>query len=181
RMERFIKQYDLTLQNAEILTRSKEMADFFEECVELYKNPREISNWLIGELIPHIRDKNVEIEELKVTPKHLTDMLRSIDDGTISRKMAKSVFQEILSTGKMPDLIIKEKGLKKILDEKYVVKMVEKVLKENPQAVKDALADEKAINYLMGQLMKLTKGKIDPKVAGEIMRRRLSDLAKRIT
>ncbi|MCP8318708.1 MAG: Asp-tRNA(Asn)/Glu-tRNA(Gln) amidotransferase subunit GatB [Candidatus Methylarchaceae archaeon HK01B] len=181
RMRRFIEQYDLTLQNAEILTRNKEMADFFEECVELYKNSREISNWLIGELLPYVRDKNVEIEELKVTPKHLTDMLRFIDDGTISRKMAQSVFREILSTGKMPDSIIKEKGLKKILDKQYVVEMVEKVLKENPRAVEDALADEKAINYLMGQLMKLTKGRIDPKVAGEIMRRRLSDLTKGIT
>ncbi|MCP8316334.1 MAG: Asp-tRNA(Asn)/Glu-tRNA(Gln) amidotransferase GatCAB subunit B, partial [archaeon] len=121
--------------------------------------------------------KGIEMNELRLAPRHLVDMLRFIDEGTISRKMAKSVLQEMLLTGKMPDIIVKEKKFEKILDREYVRNMVERVLKENPQAAKDAIIDEKAINYLMGQLMKATEGKIDPKLAGEIIRERLSELA----
>ncbi|MGQ9468776.1 MAG: Asp-tRNA(Asn)/Glu-tRNA(Gln) amidotransferase subunit GatB [Nitrososphaerales archaeon] len=178
RRRRFIEQYHLLPQTAEILTRSKAMADFFEECTKLYKKPREISNWLIGEFLSYLHDKGIEMDESRLTPRHLVSMLKLIDEGTISRKMARSVLQEMLLTGKMPDAIIKEKRLEKILDREYVRNMVEKVLKENLQAVKDALIDEKAINYLMGQLMKATEGKIDPKLAGEIIRERLSELAK---
>ncbi|MCP8315341.1 MAG: Asp-tRNA(Asn)/Glu-tRNA(Gln) amidotransferase subunit GatB [archaeon] len=178
RRRRFIEQYHLLPQNAEILTRSKDMADFFEECTKLYENPREISNWLIGEFLSYLHDKGIEMNELRLTPRHLVDMLRLIDKGTISRKMARSVLQEMLLTGKMPDAIVKEKKFEKILDREYVRNMVEKILKENPQAAKDAIIDEKAINYLMGQLMKATEGKIDPKLAGEIIRERLSELAK---
>ena len=178
RRRRFIEQYHLLPQNAEILTRSKAMADFFEECAKLYEKPREISNWLIGEFLSYLNEKSIDIDESKLTPRHLVDMLRLIDEGKISRKMARSVLQDMLLTGKMPYAIIKEKGLEKIVDKEYVRDIVEKILKENPQAVKDAVIDEKAINYLMGQLMKETKGKVDPKLAGEIMKERLSELAK---
>jgi aspartyl-tRNA(Asn)/glutamyl-tRNA(Gln) amidotransferase subunit B len=92
--------------------------------------------------------------------------------------MAKSVLQNMLLTGKMPDTIVKEKGLEKILDKEYLRSVVEKILKENPQAVRDAIIDKKAINYLMGQLMKATEGKIDPRIAGEFLRERISELAK---
>ncbi|MCP8323528.1 MAG: Asp-tRNA(Asn)/Glu-tRNA(Gln) amidotransferase subunit GatB [Candidatus Methylarchaceae archaeon HK02M2] len=180
RTKRFMKQYNLLLQNAEILTRNKKIADFFEECLKLYKNPRELSNWLIGELLPYLHNKNKELEEIRVTPKHIVDLLKFIDDGTINRKMAKSILQEMLSTSKMPYVIIKEKALKKILDKKYVIKNVEKVIKDNPKAVEDSLVDEKAIHYLMGQLMILTKGKIDPKIADEILRKKLQLVKNRL-
>jgi len=178
RRKRFIEQYHLSPQSAEILTRSKAMADFFEESVKLYEKPREISNWLICEILSYLHDKSVEIDKLAVTPKHLVDMLKLIDEGIINREMAKSVLQNMLLTGKMPDTIVKEKGLEKILDKEYLRSVVEKILKENPQAVRDAIIDKKAINYLMGQLMKATEGKIDPRIAGEFLRERISELAK---
>ncbi len=178
RRRRFIEQYHLTSQNAEILTRSKTIADFFEECTKLYEKPREISNWLTGEFFSRLHEKGLELE---LTPRHLVDMIRLIDEGAISNKMARSVLQDMLITGRMPDAIIKEKGLEKIVDKEYVRDKVEKILRENPQAFKDAIHDEKAINYLMGQLMKETKGKIDARLAGEIMRERLSEFAKSIS
>lgn len=178
RKKRFVEQYHLSPQTAEILTHSKLMADFFEESAKLYDKPREISNWLTVELLSYLHDRGIEIDELTLSVKHLVDMLKLIDEGIISRKMARSVLQDMLLTGKMPDAIVKEKGLEKILDKEYVRRIVEKIFKENPQAVKDAIVDKKAINYLMGQLMKATEGKIDPKMAGEIIRERLSELSK---
>ncbi|MGB9660055.1 MAG: Asp-tRNA(Asn)/Glu-tRNA(Gln) amidotransferase subunit GatB [Nitrososphaerales archaeon] len=178
RRKRFVEQYNLSPQSAEILTQSKTMADFFEESAKLYDKPREISNWLTGEFLSYLHDKSIEMDELTLTPKHLVGMLKLIDEGIISRKMARSVLQDMLLTGKMPDAIVKEKGLEKILDREYVRRIVEKIFKENPQAVKDAIVDKKAINYLMGQLMKATEGKIDPKMAGEIIRERLLELSK---
>ncbi|MEM3383127.1 MAG: Asp-tRNA(Asn)/Glu-tRNA(Gln) amidotransferase subunit GatB [Nitrososphaerales archaeon] len=181
RRKRFIEQYNLSPQSAEILTRSKAMADFFEESVKIYGNPKEISNWMIGELSSYLNEKSIEIDELTLTSKQLVDLIKLIDEGVISRKMAKSVLQDMLLTGKMAGDIVKEKGLEKILDKEYIGSIVEKILKENPQAVKDAIFDKKAMNYLMGQLMKKTEGKIDPKMASEVLRKRLSELAKFIT
>ena len=181
RRRRFIEQYHLPHQSAEILIRNKAIADFFEECAKLYNKPIDISNWLICELLPYIRDKSIGIDELKITPKHLVDILKSMEDRAISRKMARSVFQDILSTGKMPYEVIEGRGVRRVVDIDYVKKMVEKVLEEYPQAVKDALVDRKAVNYLMGKLMKMTERMIDPQLAGEMIKKRLLELAKSAT
>jgi aspartyl-tRNA(Asn)/glutamyl-tRNA(Gln) amidotransferase subunit B len=181
RRRRFIEQYYLPHQSAEILIRNKAIADFFEECAKLYNKPVDISNWLICELLPYIRDKSIGIDELKITPKHLVDILKSIEDRAISREMARSVFQNILSTGKMPYEVIEGRGVRRVVDSDYVKKMVEKVLEEYPQAVKDALVDRKAVNYLMGKLMNMTERMIDPQLAGEMIKKRLLELAKSAT
>ncbi|NWG09341.1 MAG: Asp-tRNA(Asn)/Glu-tRNA(Gln) amidotransferase subunit GatB [Nitrososphaerales archaeon] len=181
RRRRFIEQYHLLPQSAEILTRVKAIADFFEGCAKLYNKPIDISNWVIGELLPHIRDKSIGIDELRITPKHLVDILKLMDDGTISRETARFVLQNTLSTGKMPYEVIEERGVKRVVDRDYVKKMVEKVLEEHPRAVKDALVDRKVANYLMGKLMKMTEGRLDPKLAGEMIKRRLSELSKSAT
>ncbi|MEM3506466.1 MAG: Asp-tRNA(Asn)/Glu-tRNA(Gln) amidotransferase subunit GatB [Candidatus Bathyarchaeia archaeon] len=173
RKSRFIKDYGISIQNAEVLISDKLLADFFEECLKHYYNPIEISNWLVGDFIWNIRELNLSIKELKLSPIHIAKMVKLIDEGIISGKIAKSILQEMMLTGKMPEEIINEKGLRKISDREYISSIIDKIFKENKKAVEDALKDEKAINYLIGQLMKATKGKVDPVLANEMVREKL--------
>jgi aspartyl-tRNA(Asn)/glutamyl-tRNA(Gln) amidotransferase subunit B len=173
RKNRFIKDYGISMQNAEVLISDKFLADFFEECLKHYYNPKEISNWLVGDFIGNMREMNLSIKELKLSPIHIAKMVKQIDEGIISGKIAKSVLQEMMLTGKMPEEIIEEKGLRKISDHEYISSLIDKVFEENKKAVEDALKDEKAINYLIGQLMKATKGRVDPILANEMVKEKL--------
>lgn len=177
RKDRFIKDYGISIQNAEVLISDKLLADFFEECLKHYYNPKEISNWLVGDFLWYMREMGLSIKELKISPIHIAEMVKKIDEGIISGKIAKTILQEMMRTGEMPEKIIKEKGLEKISDREYISTIVDKIFKENEKAVKDALKDEKAINYLIGQLMKATKGKVDPVLANEIVREKLLRLS----
>jgi aspartyl-tRNA(Asn)/glutamyl-tRNA(Gln) amidotransferase subunit B len=178
RNKRFIDQYNLTPQNAEILTREKNLADFFEESAKSYNNYREISNWLTGDLQAYMNSKNLGINEIKITTIHLTELLKLNENGIISRKIAKSILYDMLSSGKMPDVIIKEKGFVKITNKNFIEQIVEKTLHKNFRAAKDALVDKKAINYLMGLVMKESQGKIDPNLANRILKNKLSEMKK---
>lgn len=179
RRKRFMKHYGLSLQNAEVLTLSKDLANFFEECTKLYPKPMEISNWLVNEILAYLNERNIGLRDVKMTPLHLSKLLELIDEGAISRKTAQSILREVLSTGGMPDAIVKEEGLKKVVDVSYVEEIVDRVLKEHPEAVKDALEDEKAVHFLMGMLMRATGGRIDPALASEILRKKLSGIKKK--
>ncbi|MDW8045315.1 MAG: Asp-tRNA(Asn)/Glu-tRNA(Gln) amidotransferase subunit GatB [Nitrososphaerota archaeon] len=176
RKRRFMDRYGLPSQTAEVLTSRKALADLFEKSIELYPNAREIANWLASDLLAYLADTNKEIESLNVKPDHFAELVRLIDDGVISRSLAKSIFIEMVSTGKMPSEIVKGKGLEKISDQDYILQVVDKVFKENERAVKDALMNEKAINYLMGCVMKESGGKIDPNVVLQIIRQRLDQI-----
>ena len=116
------------------------------------------------------------IRDRKITPRKLVDMIRLIEEGVISGKIAKKILPEIIVYGKDPMEIVKEKGLIKITDESLLNKMVDKVFAENPKAVRDALVDDKAVHYLIGQLMRLTKGRADPSIANKIVREKLQKI-----
>lgn len=174
RRERFVKEYGVSPQNSETLTNDKLLADFFERCVKIYPKPREISNWLVGDLLGYMYDLDLEMSQLMIGPTHIAKMVELIDDGTISGKIAKTVLQAMIETGKMPDQLVEEKGLKRIDSTEYIDKLVDKVFEENKEAVEDALKDEKAVNYLVGQLMKETQGKADPALANAAIRERLA-------
>ncbi|MEM2210538.1 MAG: Asp-tRNA(Asn)/Glu-tRNA(Gln) amidotransferase subunit GatB [Nitrososphaerales archaeon] len=176
RKKRFINQYDLSSQTAEVLTSRKILADLFEESVRFYPNPREISNWLASDLLAYLSDTNKEIESLNITPKHFAELAHLIDNGLINRNIAKSIFIEMVTTGKMPSEIVEERGLKKISDQHYISEIVDKVFKENEKAVKDALVNEKAVNYLMGCVMKNSSGRIDPNIVLQIIKQRLNQI-----
>jgi len=149
------------------------MADFFEKCVEFYNEPKKISNWMMGDLLRRLYEENVEIGESKITPKHLTDMITLIDEDIISGKIAKSVLPKIIKTGKDPAKIVREEKFFLISSEEELEKLTERVFRENRKAVRDALSDEKAVHYLVGQLMDLTKGRADPQLANKVVREKL--------
>ncbi len=173
RVKRFMTTYGLPQYGAKVLVGNKALADFFEECVKLYNKPNDVSNWVIGDLLRYLYENNLEISESKITPEHLSEIIRLIDDGIISGKIAKRVLREVVSTGQSPLQIVEEKGLVKISFRKTLEAMVDQVFSENPMAVEDALADEKAVHFLVGQLMKETRGKADPELANQIIRERL--------
>jgi len=176
RRDRFMKQYELPPYDAGILTSSKDMADFFEKCVGLYNRPKKISNWMMGDLLRRLYEESMEIGESKITPKLLTDMIRLVDEGVISGKIAKSVLPKMIRTGKAPAEIVREERFFLISSELELKKLAERVFRENRKAVQDALSDEKAVNYLVGQLMDLTKGRADPQLANKVIREKLEKI-----
>ncbi|MEM2109760.1 MAG: Asp-tRNA(Asn)/Glu-tRNA(Gln) amidotransferase subunit GatB, partial [Candidatus Odinarchaeota archaeon] len=151
---RLSTQYGLPSHDAEVLTNSKALADFFEEAARLYKNYKNISNWIMGDLLRNLNELDIEISESKITPDKLVLMLKLIDEGVISGKLGKIIISEIVQTGKDPRILVEEKKLKKISSEETLNLFINQVFQEYPGAVKDALKDERAVHYLIGQVMK---------------------------
>ena len=178
RMERFIIQYGLPRYDASVLVSSKALADFFEEAVKLYDKPKVISNWMMSDLLRYLYENNLELEESKITPEKLVEMIRLIDEGVISGKIAKRILPKIIVTGKSASEIVKEEGMVKISDRKILERLIDRVFAENPKAVRDALRDEKAAHYLMGQLMKATQGRADPILSSRMIMDRLNRLRR---
>jgi aspartyl-tRNA(Asn)/glutamyl-tRNA(Gln) amidotransferase subunit B len=131
---------------------------------------------MMGDLLRNLNENNLELTESKVTPEHLVEMIKLIEDGVISGKIGKRVLPEIVLTGKRPSQIIKENGLVKISSREALQDIVEKVFRENPRCVEDALADENAVHFLVGQLMRATKGKADPQLANQMINEKLGSL-----
>lgn len=176
RRERFVRDYNLPEYDAEVLTSDRAMADFFEACVAIYNKPKPVANWLMGDVLQCLYSLDVDIGRAKITPKHLVEMLRLMDDGVISIKIAKKILWEVVKSGMMPSRIVEEQGMIRISDSETLESLSEKVFAEYPQAVRDALVDEKAVHYLVGQLMALTKGRADPELANQIIKEKLKDL-----
>lgn len=176
RAERFIRLYGIPQYDANILVSQKALADFFENCVKLFNEPKTISNWIISDLLGILNNRGLEIQETKITPIAMVEMLKMIKDGIISGKIGKIILPEIVETGKKPSQIVKEKNMIRISDEDFIRKIVEEVFMENEKAVKDALINENAINFLIGQVMKKTKGRGDPKLVNEIVRNKIKEI-----
>lgn len=174
RKERVMAEYGLSLYDASIITGSKALADYFDACVILYPEAKTVSNWLMGDLIRLLNAEDQDIRECAITPEMLADMLKLIDNGTISGKIAKTVFEEMFKTGKRPEEVVKEKGLVQISDQSEIDAMVDQVLADNPKSVEDYKAGkEKAIGFLVGQVMKLSKGKANPGMVNELLREKM--------
>ena len=172
--ERFIRQYQIPEYDAEILTSTKAMANYFEECVRLFPEPKTVSNWMMGDLLRELKRDEREIDLCPVTPGHLTEMLSMIKEGTISGKIAKDVFEEMYRTGERPEKIVKEKGWIQILDEGEIEKAVERAMEANPKQVEDyRKGKEKIFGFFVGEVMKQTKGKANPKLVNELLKKRL--------
>jgi aspartyl-tRNA(Asn)/glutamyl-tRNA(Gln) amidotransferase subunit B len=176
RIHRFVDAYGLPRYDAEVLVSDKMMADFFERTVKLLDRPKEISNWMMCDLLRNLNENNLELTETKISPEHLVEIIKLIEDGVISGKIGKRILPEIVLTGKRPSQIIKEKGLVKISSQDILRNVVEKVFADNPNCVEDALVDENAVNFLVGQLMRATKGKADPRLANLLIQEKLDAL-----
>jgi aspartyl-tRNA(Asn)/glutamyl-tRNA(Gln) amidotransferase subunit B len=181
RRDRFIAEYGLPLYDAEVLTSDKILADFFERCIELGGDGKKVSNWVMTDFLRWLREEDVDITESRATPQHLVEMLSLINDGTISGKIGKSVLRTMMKTGKTATEIVKTEGLTRIASAEEIKRLVDRVVEENPGAVEDALKDEKNVNFLIGQLMKMTGGKADPELSNKLMREKLETIRRHKT
>jgi aspartyl-tRNA(Asn)/glutamyl-tRNA(Gln) amidotransferase subunit B len=161
--------------DAEVLTSQRALADYYEECVKLHNDPKLVSNWIMVELLGLLKTKNMEIIDCKVSPLHLSELFNLIKEGIISGKIAKTVFEEMFESLKKPLDIVKEKGLVQITDEKMIIEVIDKVLLENTKSVDEYRAGkEKAIGYLVGQVMRHTSGKANPQLVNKLLKDRLT-------
>jgi aspartyl-tRNA(Asn)/glutamyl-tRNA(Gln) amidotransferase subunit B len=171
---RFIRQYDLPEQDAVVLTGSKELANYFEACVTHFPQPKKVSNWIMVELLRELKRDEREIEQCPVTPEALADLLAMVEDDVISGKIAKTVFEEMYTTGKAPKDIIEEKGLRQVTDEGEIGKAIDGVLATHPNEIAEYRAGkEKLLGFFIGQVMTQTRGKANPKIVNKILRDKL--------
>jgi aspartyl-tRNA(Asn)/glutamyl-tRNA(Gln) amidotransferase subunit B len=168
--ERFIKQFGIPPYAAGVLTASRATAAYFEETVRLFPNPKIVSNWIMTELMRELKGEESDITCCPIPPKELADLLKLIDDGTISGKIAKTVFEEMYATGRDAGSIIKDKGLLQVSDTAEITEVVRKILDENPGELAKFLAGKtKVMGFFVGQVMKATKGQANPAVVNRIL------------
>jgi len=175
RKQRFMRDFGLPAHDAKLLTETKAMGDFFEEAASMYDgDPKAISNWMLGDLSYYLNTENLEIDESAITPKHIVEMLKLIDNATISGKIAKEIFPEMFETGKLPQAIVEEKGMTQISGEDEIAKIIDEVIQENAAAVQEYReGKERAFGFLIGQAMRLTKGRANPQLVNKLLRERL--------
>ena len=172
--KRFINEYKLNEMEAATLSSEQELAEYYEQVVKVSDNARLAANWVLTEILRVLKEKNISIEEFSVEPENIGKLIKLIKADTISSKIAKDVFEILLSENKDPEIIVKEKGLVQITDNSEIEKIVEQVLAENPQSVEDYKAGKSnALKYLVGQSMRLSKGKANPQMINEMILARL--------
>lgn len=173
--QRLMGNYGLSDYDAAWLTLTPQTLQFFDQAVQSYHDAKSISNWMMGELSRLLNQNNLELQDSLLRPQHLTDMLQMIDKGTISGKMAKVVFEEMFSTGKPPEEIIKEKGMEQISDQDTLQKVIDEAVTANAKVVEDYKnGKEKAFGFLIGQIMKATRGQANPALVNELLKERLN-------
>ena len=174
RKQRLMNDYGLSEYDAGIITASRAVADYFDQSVQNKGDAKVVANWLMGEVSKHLNSEGITILDCPVSPKQLTELLALIEKGTISNKIAKTVFEEMWTSRKDAEVIVKEKGLVQISDSSEIVAIVEGVIAANPQSVADYKAGkDKAIGFLVGQIMKQTKGRANPDMVNTLLRERL--------
>jgi len=178
RRERFMTQYGLSAYDASLLTSSKAVADFFEETVRLYPVPKTVANWITGELFRLLNATGRELEQTPLRPALLADLLRLVDQGTISLTAGQTGWSAVYEPGRRPPAAVGEQGLARLWAEAGLRRIIERVLAENPQGVRDYLAGKKqALGFLVGQVMKATRGRANPAVVNRLLAERLAEIA----
>jgi aspartyl-tRNA(Asn)/glutamyl-tRNA(Gln) amidotransferase subunit B len=169
--KRFMDEYGLPSYDSGFLTSSHELADYFEECVVQFPNPKPVSNWIMGSLLGLLNVLGKPITESPISPGNLAQLLKLIEDNIISGKIAKTVFDDMAQTGRAPKEIVKEKGLVQVTDESAIKAVVVKVLEGCSKEVEDYKNGKtKLFGFFVGQVMKETKGKANPKIVNEILK-----------
>jgi aspartyl-tRNA(Asn)/glutamyl-tRNA(Gln) amidotransferase subunit B len=185
RKERFISDYGLSTHIAQVLIGNKELADFFESALAVYLSPKEIANWIVTDLMSFIdeRQKKEEEEEeeyslfagLKVEPEHIADLARLVDQDMINRATAKQILGQTVRTGEMPSALAKKMQANRIDDISVLAQAVQSVFEMEQAAVQDARSNTNVANFLLGKVMKITKGKADPKIVLEMIQKKLKE------
>ncbi len=175
KVKRFISEYKLQENEAITLASEMELADYYEEIIKISKEPKLSANWMLTEVLRVLKDRNISIEQFTVSPDNIGKIINLIQNGTISSKIAKEIFEEVVVTNKNPEEIVKEKGMTQITDNSEIEKIVDQVLLENQQSIDDFKAGkDRALKFLVGQSMKISKGKANPQMLNDMIISKLS-------
>ena len=173
----YVDEYGLKPYDANVLLQNKESSDFFDATVAAGADPQQAANWMNTQVNGYLNEKHAELKDIALTPENLAAMIKLISDGTISSKIAKKVFAETVANGTDPKKYVEENGMAQLSDESVLAPMVKEVVDANPQSVEDYKnGKDRAIGFLVGQIMKQTRGKANPKVINKLL---LADLASR--
>ena len=171
KMARYKEEFDIPEYDIGIITDSKHMADLFEETVAICKQPKKVSNWLMGETLRLLKEKNMDSEDIRFTPANLAKLIGLVDAKAINSSVAKEVFEVMFEEDVDPEKYVEEKGLKTVNDEGALRKTIEEIIAANPQSVEDYHnGKDRAIGFLVGQTMKAMKGKADPAMVNQILK-----------
>jgi aspartyl-tRNA(Asn)/glutamyl-tRNA(Gln) amidotransferase subunit B len=172
--DRFVEDYGLPAYDADLLTTDRELADYFETCLETFNNPKPVSNWIMGPLLGLLNTAGKSIDASPVSPENLGRLLQLIEEGVISGKIAKTVFDEMAVSGHAPDRIVKERGLVQVSDASQIENAADKVMAENADEVQAYRAGKtKLLGFFVGQVMRETKGKANPQVVNKVLKEKL--------
>ena len=172
--ERFRVEYGLSENDIDVMVSERDIADFFERTVKEYPNAKAVSNWIKGEVLMHVNEKGKDISSLGISPEDLADIVKMTISGRISALSAKDVLKKAIDTGEKPSDIVTKGAMEQVSDTASLESVVSRVISENEKSVNDYLSGkEAALSFLVGQVMKFSKGKANPKVAGEMLRKRL--------
>ena len=173
--ERFVRDYRIPSYDAAVLTASRALADYYEEVVRLSNEPKPASNWVMGDVLRFLNEEKRDIRDCPIRPESLAEMIRLIQDGTISGKMAKEVSEAMYRTGRPPQEIIAEKGLVQITDEDALRKTIAEIIGGNPAQVEQYRSGrEKVFGFFVGQVMKATQGKANPRLINDLLKKMLA-------
>jgi len=176
KLKRYLDTLGLPAYDAGVLSAERPVADYFDALVVLHDNPKLCSNWVMGDVLGAVKEKGIAIGDCPVTPELLAGILKRIDDKTISGKIAKAVFEEVWNSGKTADQVIEEKGLKQVSDSGAIEAIVAGVLAANPDEVAEYRAGkEKLMGFFVGQVMKASKGKANPGMANQLLKKKLAE------
>lgn len=175
RAQRYLEQYGIPAYDADVLTSSRALAEYYEKCLEHFDDAKTLSNWVMGELLGFLNATGTGITDFKVGPAGLAELLEFVRDGELSTATAKEVFAEMCRTGENPGEIISAKGLKQISDESELEAVIERIIEGNAAQVEQFRAGkEKVLGFFVGQVMKETGGRANPKVVNELLRKKMS-------
>ena len=173
KLNRFTDEFNIPRNDAETLSSSRPLAEYFEECAKHTKDQKAASNWILNEMLREVENED-SIAEFPVKPENLAELLNLIGEGKINRKTAKEIFSEMISGGKRAEEIVTEKGLAQITDEDEISSIISKIIEENPKEVERyRKGDTKLLSFFIGQVMKATRGKADPAVVNQMLRNSL--------
>lgn len=179
RVRKYMDEYELSKYDSEVLVKVKENSDFFQNCVDLGTDPKKACNWVTGMLMGYLNETELKIEEVPVKPVMIKELIDLIDNKTISSKQAKEVFADMIESGKMPNEIIKEKGMMQITDDSAIKDVIMEVLKENDAQAREYNPEKtRMIDFFVGQVMKKTRGKANPAKTMEMLREELLKYGK---
>jgi aspartyl-tRNA(Asn)/glutamyl-tRNA(Gln) amidotransferase subunit B len=173
--ERFIKDYQIPEYDAGVLTADKALSQYYEDVVKLCDKPKQASNWVMGDVLRFLNEDKLDIRKCPITAKSLADMIKLIEEGTISGKMAKEILPAMYKTGLPPQKIIEEKGLVQITDEGELAKTIAAIIDANPGQLADYRGGkEKLFGFFVGQAMKATQGKANPQLVNDLLKKMLA-------